>query len=41
MEVYLEAHGLWDVICGEEENWKKDRLAISAILSSILESISF
>ena len=27
MEVYLEAHGLWEVIGGEEENRKKDRLA--------------
>ena len=41
MEVYLEAHGLWEVIGGEEENWKKDRLALSAILSSIPESASF
>ena len=41
MEVYLEAHGLWEVIGGEEENRKKDRLALSAILSSIPESASF
>ena len=41
MEVYLEAHGLWEVIGGEEENRKKDQLALSAILSSIPESASF
>ena len=37
----LEAHGLWDVIAEEEENQKKDRLALSAILSSIPEFVSF
>ena len=36
MEVYLEAHGLWDVITGEEENQKKNWLALSAILSRFL-----
>ena len=41
MEVYLAAHGLWEVIRGDEENQKKDRLALSAILSSIPESASF
>ena len=41
MEVYLEALGLWEVIGGDEENRKKDILALSAILSSILESASF
>ena len=41
MEVYLEAHGLWEVIGGDEENRKKDRLALSVILSSIPESASF
>ena len=41
MEVYLEGHGLWEVIGGDEENRKKDRLALSAILSSIPESASF
>ena len=41
MKVYLEAHGLWDVIIGDEENQKKDKLALSAILSSIHESVSF
>ena len=41
MEVYLEAHGLWEVIEGDEENQKKDRLVLSAILSSIPKSASF
>ena len=41
MEVYLDAHGLWDVIEGNEENRKKDILALYAILSSIPESASF
>ena len=41
MEVYLEAHGLWEVIGEDEENRKKDRLALSAILSLIPESASF
>ena len=39
--MYLEAHGLWDVIAREEENQKKDRLALFAILSSIPEFVSF
>ena len=41
MEVYLEAHGLWEVITETETNQKKDRQALSAILNSILESLSF
>ena len=41
IEVYLEVHGLREVIGGDEENRKKDRLALSAILSSIPESASF
>ena len=41
MEVYLEAQGLWEVIGGDEENRKKDRLALSVILSWIAESASF
>ena len=41
MEVYLEAHGLWDVIGGDEENWKKDMLSVFVILCSIPESVSF
>ena len=41
MEVYLEAHGLWDSITGTETNRKKDRQALSAILNSVSESVSF
>ena len=41
IEVYLEVNGLREVIGGDEENRKKDRLALSAILSSIPESASF
>ena len=40
IEVSLEAHDLWGVIDGSEVNWKKDRLALSMILSSISESQS-
>ena len=40
MEVSLEAHDLWEVIDGSEVNQKKDRLALSMILNSILESQS-
>ena len=41
MEVYLEAHGLWEAITGNETNRKKDRQALSAILNSVSESVSF
>ena len=41
MEVYLEAHGLWEAITETETNRKKDRQALSAILNSVLESVSF
>ena len=41
MEVYMEAHGLWESITGTETNRKKDRQALSAILNSVLESLSF
>ena len=41
MEVYLEAHGLWEVITGTETNWKTDRQALSTILNSVSESVSF
>ena len=41
MEVYLEAHGLWESITGTETNRKKDRQALSAILYSVSESLSF
>ena len=41
MEVYLEAHGLWESITETETNRKKDRQALSAIRNSVLESVSF
>ena len=41
MEVYLEAHGLWEAITGTETNRKKDSQALSAILNSVSESVSF
>ena len=41
MEVYLEAHGLWEAIIGTQTNRKKDRQALSAILNSVSESVSF
>ena len=41
MEVYLEAHGLWESITGTETNRKKDRQALSTILNSVSESVSF
>ena len=41
MEVYLEAHGLWESITGTETNREKDRQALSAILNFVSESVSF
>ena len=41
MEVYLEAHGLWEAITETETNRKKDRQALSAILNSVSGSVSF
>ena len=41
MEVYLEAYGLWESITGTETNRKKDWQALSAILNSVSESVSF
>ena len=41
MEVYLEAHTLWESITGTEINRRKDRQALSTILNSVLESASF
>ena len=41
MEVYVEAHGFWEVISRTETNQKKDRQALSAILNSVSESVSF
>ena len=39
MEVYLESHDLWLAITGENILKKKDRLALSAIISAVLEDI--
>ena len=39
--MYLEAHRLWEVITGTETNRKKDRQALSSILNSVSESVSF
>ena len=41
MEVYLEAHGLWEVITRTKINQKKNWQALSAILNSVSKSISF
>ena len=41
MKVYLEVHELWEVITRTETNRKKDRQALSTILNSISESVSF
>ena len=41
MEVYLEAQGLWEAITGTGTNRKKDRQALSTILNSVSESMSF
>ena len=35
MEVYLEAHRLWEVIIKVEKKLKKDQQAFSAILNAI------
>ena len=39
MEVYLESHDLWLAITGENIPKKKDRLALSAIISAVPEDI--
>ena len=41
MEVYLKAHRLWESITQTETNQKKDRQALSSILNSVSESVSF
>ena len=41
MEVYLEAHGLWEVITKIETNINKDWQALLAILNSISKSVRF
>ena len=37
MEVYLDSHDLWQAIIGEKIGKKKDRLALSAIISAVRE----
>ena len=41
IEVYLEAHGLWEAITRTETNRKKDRQALLWILNSVSKSESF
>ena len=41
IEVYLDAHGLWEVITGTETNRKKAWQTLSTILNFISESVSF
>ena len=39
MEVYLDSHDLWQAIIGENISKKKDCLALSTIISAVLEDI--
>ena len=39
MEVYLDSHDLWQTIVGENPRKKKDRLALSAIISCVPEDL--
>ena len=39
MEVYLDSHDLWQTIIGENPTKKKDRQALSAIMSGIPEEL--
>ena len=39
MEVYLDSHDLWQSIVGENASKKKDRQALSAIISDVLEDL--
>ena len=39
MEVYLDSHDLWQTIVGENPMKKKDRQALSAIMSGVLEEL--
>ena len=39
MEVYLDSHDLWQTIIGENPTKKKDRQALSVIMSGILEEL--
>ena len=40
IEVYLEAHGLWEAITRTKTNQKKDRQALLEILNFVSESMS-
>ncbi|XP_078438615.1 uncharacterized protein LOC144709085 [Wolffia australiana] len=37
MEVYLDSHDLWQAVVGENVTKKKDRMALSAIMSAVSE----
>ena len=37
--MHLDAEGLWEIVAGTETNRQKDRLALSAMLAAILESL--
>ena len=39
MEVYLDSHDLWQTIVGENPTKKKDRQALSAIMSGVPEEL--
>ena len=39
MEVYLDSHDLWQTILGENPTKKKDRQALSAIISRVQEDL--
>ena len=39
MDVHLDAQGLWEAVTGTETNRQKDRLALSAMLAAIPESL--
>ena len=39
MEVYLDSRDLWQTVIGENITMKKDRMALSAIISSIPEDM--
>ena len=39
MEVYLDSHDLWQTIVGENPTKKKDRQALSVIISRVPEDL--
>ena len=39
MEVYLDSHDLWQTVINENITKKKDRMALSAIITGILEDM--